>query len=407
MPVKPFRDVTAQDVLHGLRQQDAKPRQVVPLSSLRLPMAFKQLPEQRVGNTFPFDAGFAVPLYVAQERGVDLRSVDFVLGGSALNVLASRKIDRNNSCEAMRYLVQKCPVTGVTVLAKSAVYSTDYGSKGFQFERLLTGRDLDDDLDRRHFESLQLIKVAGFTVLFAAEVDAVDIFGMPVELRSSRMRCRQRTMKTMFQMMSSGTETLVQAGRIGPVLTDVSASSLDDVVGMLAAESLAAAAGSIAEALRALKRSDIATDVPTELDFEAGALVLKPCPDGDLLPSESVVKELMLGPMTSGGSTLRRGPRLNQAQALEALRKRMERIALGRAAASGAKEAGALGLKRQVAAAEASNAETEWTYVMALVVGLCLGAGGATKAARSMFHLRGRSRAGAACEGKEDPLLAL
>jgi hypothetical protein len=402
---KKFRDVTAQDVLRGLRQQDSQPYQLVPLNSIDLPLELPRLPPQVVDNVFPHDSGFVVPLYVARERGVDLGSVDFILGGSALNVLANKQIERQGDTD-LKYLVQKCPSTGIIVLAKSKMYSTDYAATGFQFERLLTGRPLDDEPDLRHFESLQLIRVAGYTVLFAAEVDAVDSSGTPVELRSSRSSYRYRVMKNMFQMLSSGSETLIQAARNGPVLEDLVASSFDDLVWGQSASYLASAGSNIAEALRMLKRSDISVDVPTELGFQRGTMVLQPCPVADLLPSASVVRELFSS-MRSGENVYathlqtqsQPQPELPQsepqplpreqgleavAHQLEALRLRMERIALG----SGRKrEAAAAALpNRQITAAKAGTGARGIAAVALL--GFCAGSGGIV--AFGLLRARGR-----------------
>ena len=45
-------------------------------------------------NKFPptSSAPMIVPLYVAAKRGLDLSSIDFLLGGSALNTLAQREL---------------------------------------------------------------------------------------------------------------------------------------------------------------------------------------------------------------------------------------------------------------------------------------------------------------------------
>lgn len=409
---KKFRDVTAQDVQRGLRQQDSQPYELVPLNSIDLPLELPRLPPQVVDNVFPHDSGFVVPLYVARARGVDLGSVDFILGGSALNVLANKQIERQGDTD-LKYLVQKCPATGIIVLAKSKTYSTDYAATGFQFERLLTGRPLDDEPDLRHFESLQLIRVAGYTVLFAAEVDAVDSSGTPVELRSSRSSYRYRVMKNMFQMLSSGSETLIQAARNGPVLEDLVASSFDDLVWGQSASYLASAGSNIAEALRMLKRSDISVDAPTELDFQRGTMVLKPCPVADLLPSASVLRELFSSMSTAGESEPQHLPReqargesepqpLPREQALEALRRRMELIV----GSERKREAAAAALpKRQITAAKADTGATGITALAML--GFCVGSGGIVTFA--LFRPRRRRRSsipGGFLGVGEEPFLA-
>ena len=72
------------------------------------------LPPQTYPNRFPNDPGYIVPLYVALQRGVALTDIDFVLGGSALDVLANRAFDSEGG---VSYLVQRA--AGVIVVAMS------------------------------------------------------------------------------------------------------------------------------------------------------------------------------------------------------------------------------------------------------------------------------------------------
>jgi hypothetical protein len=290
-----FSNVTAQDVLQGLHDQETKPDPVVELSTINIPTMFVNAEPQLVLNMFPVDAGYIVPLYVAKERGLDLREVDFVLGGSALSILAAKDVDRDfSSTDEVKYLVQKCPTTNIIVLAKSRIYTANHADIGAQFQRLVTGRPMIDELDLRTFESLHLIKVSGYTVLFATEVEAVDESGMPVKLRSGRPRFTWNSMKVMFQMLSSGSRNLILGDRRGPILREVRRVSFDEVTREHSPASLEAAGNNIGDVLRELKRStEITADAATELDFQEGQMVLRPCPSGDLLPSESVVKELL------------------------------------------------------------------------------------------------------------------
>ena len=101
---------------------------------------------------------------------IDLQSVDFVLSGTLLEVLVSRRISSRKSL-----LVQKCPTTDI--IGINAIWPcSNYADIGYQFERLLTGRNLRHH-DSRSFEILQLVKISCYTVLFDAEVDkVVDFF---------------------------------------------------------------------------------------------------------------------------------------------------------------------------------------------------------------------------------------
>jgi len=131
-----FADVTAQDVLSRLQREPvraggaagadglADDMQRMELgagvpqvmhSSVRLPINFMlDLPPQECTNRFPYDPGYIVPLHAALQSGVSLKDIDFVLGGSALDVLANRTFDPDGGCS---YLVQSA--AGVIVVAKS------------------------------------------------------------------------------------------------------------------------------------------------------------------------------------------------------------------------------------------------------------------------------------------------
>ena len=76
-----------------------------------------------------------IPMFVAISRGLNLQDIDFVLGGSSLNCLATRKIQKGD-----KYAVQR--IQGTLVVSKHKHYVTDYSAPGFQFERLMTGANL-------------------------------------------------------------------------------------------------------------------------------------------------------------------------------------------------------------------------------------------------------------------------
>jgi hypothetical protein len=64
----------------------------------------------------------------------------------------------------------------------------NYADTGFQFERLVTGGQLDGRHGLIHHESMQLMRIGTFNVLFAADVDAVDAAGRVVEIKSGNPR---------------------------------------------------------------------------------------------------------------------------------------------------------------------------------------------------------------------------
>eukprot|EP00747_Dinoflagellata_sp_TGD_P074511 gnl/TRDRNA2_/TRDRNA2_158345_c0_seq3.p1 gnl/TRDRNA2_/TRDRNA2_158345_c0~~gnl/TRDRNA2_/TRDRNA2_158345_c0_seq3.p1 ORF type:complete len:201 (+),score=34.49 gnl/TRDRNA2_/TRDRNA2_158345_c0_seq3:62-664(+) len=177
--------------------------------------------------------------------------------------------------------------------SNSLEFVMDYANVGFQFERLMTGRNLSDSHDLRSFEVLQMMKVAGYNVLFVCEIDAMDGSGMPVELKVGNPR--NFAMKVMFQMLAQGSETLIMADRKGPHLHGVFNVTLDDLVREHDAEKMASAEANITEALNVLKNSpDITSGTCTELDFECGVMMLKPhTANRDFVPAATVIEELL------------------------------------------------------------------------------------------------------------------
>ena len=64
----------------------------------------------------------------------------------------------------------------------------NYAGPGFQFERLVTGGRMDGRHGLMQHESMQLMRIGAFNVLFAADVDAVDAAGRVVEIKTLNPR---------------------------------------------------------------------------------------------------------------------------------------------------------------------------------------------------------------------------
>ncbi|CAE7211404.1 unnamed protein product [Symbiodinium necroappetens] len=145
-----------------------------------------------------------VPLYLAWQRRGSLEGIDFLLGGQLSGSPGTQAIEAGT-----KYLTQRCPGTDVILLSKHKQYVQNYADIGFQFERLMTGRGISDKHDLMKTESLRIMHVAGFTVLFSADVDAVDECGCAVEMKTGNPKYFGT--KVMFQMISSGARTLLSA----------------------------------------------------------------------------------------------------------------------------------------------------------------------------------------------------
>jgi hypothetical protein len=122
----------AESILRHV-ELDALPPKLVPLSSerLRLPQFFTSLQNTReYANKYPYGQYHVASLYVAsQHRGVDLNDIDFVFGGSTLEMLA--QCDNSDM-----YIVTRIPGTKKACLVvKFKEYTQNHGDLGFQFER--------------------------------------------------------------------------------------------------------------------------------------------------------------------------------------------------------------------------------------------------------------------------------
>jgi hypothetical protein len=174
------------------------------VSRLRLPRSFASLyGAKEFNNAYPYGQYHVASLYVASKHcGIDLNDIDFVFGGSTLEMLA--QCDHSVSYKAVRI-----PGTQKTCLVvTSKEYTQNKGDLGFQFERLVTGESMNDvSADIAFIEHMHVMKVGTYRVLFQAETDAVSNDG-PVEVTASNPY--HWGTKRMFQLISNGCPTLCQ-----------------------------------------------------------------------------------------------------------------------------------------------------------------------------------------------------
>jgi hypothetical protein len=90
----------------------------------------------------------------------------------------------------------------------------NYAEPGFQFERLVTGGQLDGHHELMHHESMQLMRIGAFNVLFSADVDAVDAAGRVVEIKSGNPRYfGSKVAATSATLATRGVDRLMVCGR--------------------------------------------------------------------------------------------------------------------------------------------------------------------------------------------------
>lgn len=301
--LKPHSKVTARDILErlsasdggddsldkllsGLKLDNSTGLPLVNYTGLRFPLTLRRdLAPQNYPNRFPNDAGYIVPMFVARKRGLDLASIDFILGGSSMDYLANRTLD---SCDTSVYLTQK--FRNMTLLVKYKEYTQNYADIGFQFERLVTGRNLEALQEPTRIDNLRVMKLGPFTCLVAADVDAVDSSGELVEIKSGNPN--YFGIKLILQMISSGSKTLVNADKRGAMLLAIKKRSLAQLIRERPPEELMEVEKKIIESLKYLKEANVLHSEPSEVRFDAGKLVLCQVDDKSILPTLLVADEL-------------------------------------------------------------------------------------------------------------------
>jgi len=266
----------------------------------RLPVRFHHnLPRQLVAQRFPYGSiGIAALYHAQQSRNCsDLQSLDFYFGCSVLEFLsAERKTSRRNR---KPFYVMKVPGTDMIMLRSSLNFVQDYSAIGFQYERLLTGKPLQDRQYEGCTEHVQLMTIGNHHVLMAAETDAVDsTSGDPVELKCISGDPVYGKTKTFFQMVCNGSLTLYQGRRDNVVLKSIQTVRLEEMAEELAQHhDITALERKILRNMERLKEWDrqgcFDQSQVYQIDFNPGMELHRIHFLHPLLPPKAVVKKLL------------------------------------------------------------------------------------------------------------------
>lgn len=150
-----------------------------------------------------------------------VQNLDFVFGGSILEMLAT--CNTNNQ----PFIATLIPSTKCIMIANRKQYAKNLAQLGFQFERFATEKSMSDTSDTSSTDHIQTIQIGNKTVLFVAEVDAVDEDLFPVEIKTSDPT--NWGLRTMFQMISNGSTKLFHGERHGWSVKNITLKSLSDV----------------------------------------------------------------------------------------------------------------------------------------------------------------------------------
>jgi hypothetical protein len=234
---KSLRDVSAEEVRQQVDLQ-ALPDRLVDVYRLPLPVPFLTDNNSKCTyvNKYPLGQFDVAGLYAAARRGLRFHheKIDFCLGGSTLNMLATRD-------DSSPYFACMIAGTKTILVSKQKEYVRNLSDVGFQFERLVTGRAMNDwnvttvvngnasvaSHNLECLEHLHVMQVGSYRVLFRAETDAVDEENNPVEIKASHPRYWKKA--TMLQMLSSGSTTLCRGVKGRGSLSSVNTQSLVQV----------------------------------------------------------------------------------------------------------------------------------------------------------------------------------
>lgn len=290
---KSLMNATAQEIREYTRF-DATPPFVIDIDLLQLPRAFKtELPKHVVATKYPYGKIGIAPLLFAQRANCDLATLDFYFGCSALHALTSER--KANRKDRAPILVMKVVGTNMIMIRRNLKFGQDYNVPGFQFERLVTGRDLSDAHSVNFTEHAQVMQIGNFKVLMAAEVDAMDDNRRPVEIKLLKQPGGK---KVFFQMIGSGSQTLVRGQNDGGVLTSVNIESIEvmaqDVQSKSDVESLEQKLLHNMERLKELDRQGVFNEGRVyRIDLNPELELHRVSPNDALLPSEAVVKDVL------------------------------------------------------------------------------------------------------------------
>ena len=196
-------DVTFEDAYKHIHLNVPVPEVCIPKQfPVKIPFTKKQ--QLQLMDCYPSQPGIFAGVIGAAKMNVDLTNIDFILGGSAMCMLASEHINRSE-----RFISERTN-WGAIHIQKRKRYMQNWMQTGFVFERVMTGRDANGHHSGISTESVHVCKIGKFNVLFVAECDAC-MDDKLVEFKSGDSALKNIS-KTVLQMLSSNSSVLIVGG---------------------------------------------------------------------------------------------------------------------------------------------------------------------------------------------------
>lgn len=295
---------SADDVFSSCGMLDCFPETL--LDTVDLPIQLSNDRSQTYVNTFPYGQKDFVSLYVAAQRGVRFDAVsdeeiDFVLGGSALGLLARQSTGEDfyesDANAPSFFFACRIPGCARTVLvSRNKVYRQEYNSFGFQFERAMTGQSRKPRGKVTYINKLHTMKVGEHRVLFHTETDAMHK-GEPAEIKCNNPKYWD--LKQVFQMISGQCAHFCHGVRRRHTITAANTYTLSEVcetsIGGRDDDVYERLEQNILDGLSALQGiSSLDGGQVFQISFEpTGKLSLTPTNEVALLPSNEFVRDLL------------------------------------------------------------------------------------------------------------------
>ena len=299
---KELCDIDSASKITSMLTIEAQPKVLVNLDSIDLPHTFGSQSSTTYWPKYPFGQYETACLHVAsQHRSVNFNNIDFVFGGSTLNMLARK------TAEDKEFMAVRIPHTTRSIMVvRTKQYLQDLAHFGFQFERLVTGQAMDATTGKVEFvEHVHEMMVGLHRVLFQAESDCMD-HGELVEVKASNPSWWDT--RVMFQMIGSGSTKLChgvkQNGTHGVkqngTLTSIELKSLSDIANTaFQIERRSTLEANLLSSIMLLQDGMKEADEGQvyEIAFSGGSLQCYPTqysdPTSSVLPPPDVVRQLM------------------------------------------------------------------------------------------------------------------
>jgi len=240
-------------------------------------------------HNFPYDAGYVPSLYVAKRYfGRNLEEIDFLFGGSILNMIATKEVPR------------KCGTTVIAQKYKNIIIvckrrkHCNFNQLGYLFESLFKSQY--QNRSTKLQEGQRIIKIGNFRILFCAQVDAVEK-DQSVEIKYGNYCLEKAKLATIFQMISNGSSTLLNGkpnmGWLWGTVGSVQRFTLEQLLSKCSLEDCKKAENNILDCIKEMKQK-IEDGKIYEITFKHDEIFLRLCEqDKSILPSAEALFDLL------------------------------------------------------------------------------------------------------------------